>query len=575
MADERECDVVVIGGGLSGLSAAVHLLRQQNDKCSKVILVEASNRVGGRTLSLPIPKLGVTIDLGGQWVGPLHYNIHKLAKRYNLKLLNQYDTGKKVLDLKGKITTYKGTIPDGVGLFSLLDLHFTLRKVEKLRLQLRDWSNYNHGILQKKEKKSKTTPYNEAECLNTQLAVHNNLTGSDAYYYKKWDGQTCLSWINQNCWTKATKLLFESAIRGVFGVELEELSFLSFLIYCNANGGIEPLISIPNGNQERLFFQGSQQLSEHLAKDFQQMNGEILFNSPVQSITTTNINEKTAKRIRVSCSNEVTLWTHRVIVAVPPAIAGKISFEPRLSPMRERALQKNFMGSIIKAIAFYNSPFWRTKGFSGEVVSDSYEGPIFNVYDKTTPLDSQPNKEQPALVIFINGKPATESSCYETESERKFLVLKQLAKWFGEEALEPIEYVEKDWVRDPWSCGCPIGVWPSGALSLIGSILREPSNDNTIFWAATETATRSTGFMDGAVQSGERAADQLLASLNEVGAANGHSLRKQALLAKREVKAERAKQLKTRKPWYVRLLICVILYCAVWIFLHFSTYNWE
>jgi monoamine oxidase len=38
------------------------------------------------------------------------------------------------------------------------------------------------------------------------------------------------------------------------------------------------------------------------------------------------------------------------------------------------------MGSIIKILILYKTPFWREKNFSGEVVSDCLDGPAFNVY---------------------------------------------------------------------------------------------------------------------------------------------------------------------------------------------------
>lgn len=93
----------------------------------------------------------------------------------------------------------------------------------------------------------------------------------------------------------------------------------------------------------------------------------------------------------------------------------------------------------------------------------------------------------------------------------------QLAKWFGPEAKEPIEYLERDWVSDDWSRGCPAGIFPAGALCQVGHVLRQPCYDGFLHWAGTETATRSMGYMDGAVHAGERAADEAWESLTQEG----------------------------------------------------------
>ena len=62
MMDESssdDCDVVVIGGGLSGLVAARTLI--QHDNSLRVILLEASHRLGGRVESIKCPVSNIFI----------------------------------------------------------------------------------------------------------------------------------------------------------------------------------------------------------------------------------------------------------------------------------------------------------------------------------------------------------------------------------------------------------------------------------------------------------------------------------------------------------------------------------
>ncbi|HMV67408.1 MAG TPA: FAD-dependent oxidoreductase, partial [Myxococcota bacterium] len=89
-------------------------------------------------------------------------------------------------------------------------------------------------------------------------------------------------------------------------------------------------------------------------------------------------------------------------------------------------------------------------------------------------------------------------------------VVADLARWFGDEARRPLWVEETDWTAEPWSGGCPISQLPAGTLTQVGAALRRPFG--RVHWAGTETARRCTGFMEGAVESGARAAAEVLAA---------------------------------------------------------------
>ncbi len=68
-------------------------------------------------------------------------------------------------------------------------------------------------------------------------------------------------------------------------------------------------------------------------------------------------------------------WTaSRAIVAVPPALAGRIAYDPPLPAMRDELTQRYPMGATIKLHALYDRAFWRDEGYSGEAVYG--DGPI-------------------------------------------------------------------------------------------------------------------------------------------------------------------------------------------------------
>jgi monoamine oxidase len=94
---------------------------------------------------------------------------------------------------------------------------------------------------------------------------------------------------------------------------------------------------------------------------------------------------------------------------------------------------------------------------------------------------------------------------------RRQKVLENYVAYFGQQAANPINYVDWVWDLDPWSRGCPVCAMPPGAYVSFGPALKNPVG--RIHWAGTETAEIWSGYMDGAVRSGERAARDVLASL--------------------------------------------------------------
>lgn len=191
-------------------------------------------------------------------------------------------------------------------------------------------------------------------------------------------------------------------------------------------------------------------------------------------------------------------------MAIPPALVDRIRFSPELPADRIALGQRMPMGSVIKTVAVYETPFWRTRGFSGEVVSDGH--PLLAVFDDL-PKDSQIG----ALLGFAAADRAVRFSQF-NEAERKRLVLNQLAKYFGKRALEPIAYYELDWSTETWSSGCYVGVPSPNTYTQFGEALRRPYY--RCHWAGTETAEKWNGYMDGAISSGKRAAQEVHARLS-------------------------------------------------------------
>jgi monoamine oxidase len=159
------------------------------------------------------------------------------------------------------------------------------------------------------------------------------------------------------------------------------------------------------------------------------------------------------------------------------------------------------MGSAVKAIALYDRPFWREAGWSGEVAATA--GPVNLVFD-----DTGPDAEGPAaLLAFQLGDRARAAAERSPEANRQ-AVLEALAGWFGAPALEPMGWVTRDWSAEAWSRGCYVGLMPPGVLTRYARHLAEPFG--RVHWAGTETADRWHGYIDGAIASGDRVANEVV-----------------------------------------------------------------
>ncbi len=196
------------------------------------------------------------------------------------------------------------------------------------------------------------------------------------------------------------------------------------------------------------------------------------------------------------------LSARRVIVALSPALAGRIDYEPALPGQRDQLTQRMPMGTVIKCMAVYDEPFWRADGLSGQALS--LPGPAQVIYDNTPPGGS------PGVLLgFLEGDDARRLGGG-PEAERREAVVGTFARLFGKRAASPSAYIEKDWSAEPFSRGCYGGVFGPGAWTSYGRALREPVG--RVHWAGTETATRWMGYFDGAIQAGRRAAAEVIAA---------------------------------------------------------------
>ncbi len=449
----RQRDVIVVGAGLAGLSAAREIERAGKS----VVVLEARKRVGGRTLNRKIGK-GDVVELGGQWVGPTQSRVLDLIDELGLKTFDTYVDGTNVYYRNGTKTDYTGAIPPA-NPASLGELAVTIQKLNQM---------------------ASTVPP-DAPWKAPQAA--------------EWDSQTFDTWLKDNNLTPEARELVELGIQSIFSAEPRDLSLLFVIFYiATAAGDFNLLINTAGGAQEKRIVGGSQRISLEMAKD---LGSAVELDQPVRVIRRIKgggVEVKTGKE---------TWAAKRVIVTLPPALVGSIRFQPDLPAQRAQFNQRVPMGTVIKCMAVYDEPFWREQGKSGGATSNT--GPVKLTFDNSPP-DGSPG----VLLGFIEGQEARDFA-KSSQTERRAAVLESFARYFGPEAKNAKSYLDKSWAKDRWARGCYVGFTPPGVLVGYRSAIRAAIGP--IHWAGTETASQWAGYMDGAVQSGQRAAEEVLGEI--------------------------------------------------------------
>ena len=453
-AAPREADVVVVGAGLAGLAAARALRAADRT----VVVFEARDRVGGRTLNEPIGE-GKVVELGAQWVGPTQDRVNDLIAELGLETFPTYSAGTNLFERSGRIGRYEGTIPKAspVGLAEV-------------------------GVVLKRLNAMAAAVPPEAPWLAPKAA--------------KWDGQTFESWMRRNVRTGVARDILRLAIIGVWAAEPRDLSLLHVLFYVRSAGSIEILTDTEGGAQQDRVVGGTQLISIRMTEELGP--GVVELENPVRRIGWDG------DAVEV-VGDRLTVRARRAIVAIPPTLAGRIAYDPPMPAVRDGLSQRMAQGSVVKCMAVYERPFWRDRGLSGAVTSVT--GPVSVGFDNSPP-DGRPG----VLLGFLEGKAAREAMDVGRD-ERRALVARCFARLFGPEAADPVHYVDRAWAAEEWSRGCYGGFMPPGAWSDNGAALRAPVGP--IHWAGAETATVWNGYMDGAVGSGRDAAEAVLNRLRE------------------------------------------------------------
>ncbi|HZT64583.1 MAG TPA: FAD-dependent oxidoreductase [Acidimicrobiales bacterium] len=455
---ELQADVCVVGAGYAGLAAA----RRLRAGGRSVVVLEARDRVGGRIWTERLPD-GTALDRGGAWLAPGHSAMLGLAADYGVGTYKTWVAGAHLLVEADRIRQYKGLIPK-ISPGAVVTIALAQARIDRLA---------------------------------RKVPVDEPWTARRA---AEWDGKSVGEWVARaGVRTAIGHDLFEMAVRGLFGSDLDRVALLHLLQLVHGHRSINVLFSIEGGSQENLIEGGAAAIAEHIAAE---LGDAVRLNAPVRAVNQTGASVMVeADGVSVSCRH--------VVIAAPPALSLDVAFDPPLERDRVSLYRAYVGGRETKTLVVYDTAFWRAAGYSGQSAEPRSPAEVT--------IDASPASGTPGILACFTFGPVAERWDAMAQQDRRPALLEALSRRFGPHAMKPDAVIETPWWSEPWSRGCSFAHLPPGVLSRYGPVIRQPFG--RVHWAGTETAGTSHGAMDGAVRSGERAADEILQGVPSTAAA--------------------------------------------------------
>ncbi|MCW2771532.1 MAG: putrescine oxidase [Aeromicrobium sp.] len=445
-----ETDVIVVGAGVTGLTAARRL--QQAGR--SVVVLEARDRVGGRLWTDTVD--GVMLELGGQWVSPDQDALLAMLDELDLETFSRYREGKSVYVTRdGERRLFEGEI-------------------------------------------FPVPPHTEAEIIRL-TAILDELSAAmdparpwEAPDAVRLDRMTFGAWLAEQTDDQEARDNISLFIGAAMLTKPDHaFSALQAVHMAASAGGFSNLVD-SEFILDRRVVGGLQVVPTELATHL----GDIVRTSaPVSAIAW----DGDAATVT---ADGATYRASHVVVAVPPTLVSRITFSPPLPALHQQMRQHQSFGLVIKVHVTYATPFWRADGLSGTAFSPYQVA--HEAYDNTNH-----DEDRGTLVAFVAGDQADAMLRLGAE-ERRERILASLATYYGPATLDPVAYYESDWAAEDLTAGAYATSFDVGSMTRYGALLREPVGP--LQFVSSDVAGLGFQHVDGGIRMGAEAAAHILGS---------------------------------------------------------------
>jgi len=446
-------DVIVIGAGATGLTAAWRLVRAGSD----VLVLEARDRVGGRLRTDSMTTTGdpVSFESGGQWVSPDQDALLELLGELGIPTYQRYRDGDSVYVARdGERRRFTGDLP--VSPATRVAIDQLTQSLDALSSEMdpdRPWAMPGAERLDQISFRA----WLEEQCDDQEARDNIALYVGPAMLTKPAHSFSALQAVQM------------AASAGGFS----NLVDADFILDRRVEGGLQ---SVPLELAHRL-------------GDRVRLGQDVSLVEWTQDGAVVHVGqERHAAR--------------RVLVAVPPTVVRRIRFTPELPTEHRIAREHQSFGLVIKVQAMYSTPFWRAEGLSGTAF-----GPYLDMHEV---YDNAPEGESRGVLVgFVSDVKADRLGRLD-DDERRARILDTVAAYFGEQARHPQAYGESDWHHQELTGGAYGTSFDLGGLTRYGHVLRAPVGP--LEFGSSDVAGLGFQHVDGAVRVGGQLADAVLRS---------------------------------------------------------------